>query len=167
VRGAWDNRNQMLLDNQIAHGEAGYFVYAPLRIDGCGCAMLVNRGWIPAGPDRQTIPDIGFAPTQISLRGIAAPAPASGFGARVDSAEAIAPGVLRVQRLDTAELSQWLGTNVLPLTLLLDPAAANGYRREWQPPAVHADRHFAYAVQWFLFALITLGLAIKLNSRRR
>lgn len=167
AHGAWNGRQQVLLDNQISRGEAGYFVYTPLYLDDCACAVLVNRGWIAAGPDRQAIPDVGFAPAQFAIRGIAAPPPPAGFGARAGRAEALAAGILRVQRVDAAELSQRLGVAVSPLTVLLDPAAANGYRREWQPPGLRADRHYAYAAQWFLFALIALGLAVKLNSRRR
>jgi surfeit locus 1 family protein len=166
VRGVWSGDRQILLDNQISHGEAGYFVYTPLRVRGCDCAVLVNRGWLPAGPRRDVVPDVGTVAGAASIRGTAAPAPASGFGMRPTPGEAMGSDVLRVQRLDPVQLSDWCGVRVLPLTILLAPDAPDGFRREWRPPDPHADRHIAYAVQWFLFGLIAAGLAIRLNSAR-
>ena len=166
ARGTWDSTRQILLDNQVSRGVAGYFVYAPLRIDGCDCAVLINRGWIPAGPQRSIVPDVGFVPATQTIRGIAAPAPASGFGLQPGPGEHMGGDLLRVQRLDAAELSQWLDRRVVPLTVLLAPDQPGSYRREWVPPDARADRHMAYATQWFLFALIAAGIAIKLNSVR-
>lgn len=166
TRGAWENAKQILLDNQIAHGVAGYFVYTPLRVPGCHCAVLVNRGWVPAGPQRDAVPNVGFVPYQGPVHGIAAPAPASGFGVSTADGEVIGSGLLRVQRLDAGELSRWLGERVLPLTVLLAPDEPDGYLRDWRPPDPHAERHVAYAGQWFIFALIAAGLAWRLNSAR-
>lgn len=165
--GTWDGAHQVLLDNQVSHGVAGYFVYTPLRLPDCRCAVLVNRGWVPAGPQRSVVPDVGFVASRHAVRGVAAPAPASGFGVRPGTGEALGSNLLRVQRLDAAELSRWLGERVVPLTVLLAPDEPDGYVREWRPPDAHADRHIAYAAQWFLFALISAGLAIRLNSARR
>lgn len=167
VSGAWDNAHQILLDNQVADGAAGYFVFTPLRLPGCGCAALVNRGWIPAGADRAALPSIPPASARPTIRGVAAPAPASGFGIEPGAAERLGAGLLRAQRLNPAELSAWTGLRIAPLTVLLAPDEPDGFRRRWRPPDAHADRHIAYALQWFLFALIAAGIAIRLNSRRR
>ena len=48
----------------------------------------------------------------------------------------------------------------------LAPEAADGYRRTWHRPDLRADRHVAYAVQWFIFALLTAGLYLRLNLKR-
>lgn len=168
AHGRWDATHQVLLDNQVSQGQAGYFVYAPLRLAGCGCAVLVNRGWVPAGGSREAVPDVRLAATQSSaVQGIAVPPPAAGVGVASADAERVAPGLLRVQRIDAASLSNWTGIRLLPLVILLDPAAPDGYRRDWRPPALRADRHTAYAVQWFVFAAIALGIAVRLNLRRR
>lgn len=166
AQGSWDNARQILLDNRISHGAAGYFVYTPLRIAGCDCVLLVNRGWIAAGEPREIVPPIGSASARMPIRAMAAPAPPVGFGVR-GGIESVAPGVLRVQRIDTTELSQQLGMRVLPLTLLLAADEPGGYRREWRLPNLQPDRHVAYAIQWFVFATIVAGLAIVLNLRRR
>jgi surfeit locus 1 family protein len=167
ARGEWESRRQILLDNQVSHGVAGYFVYTPLRIPECRCVVLVNRGWVEAGARRDVPPDVGVAPQHRTIRGLAAPAPASGFGVSAGTGEAMGNGLLRVQQLDAAELSGWLGERVLALTVLMSPDEPDGYRRDWRPPDGRADRHIAYAGQWFLFALIAAGVALKLNSGRR
>lgn len=166
ARGSWLTQRQVLLDNQVSHGEAGYLVYTALHLPDCRCAVLVNRGWVPAGPRRDQIPDVAFTPAGGEVRGIAAPPPAAGFGLSQGPGEAVGP-VLRVQRLDAPQLSRWIGEPVAPLTVLLAPEAPDGYRREWRPPDGRGDRHLAYAVQWFIFALIAAGVAVRLNSSRR
>jgi surfeit locus 1 family protein len=164
ARGILESR-QVLLDNQVSHGAAGYFVYTPLSIPDCNCAVLVNRGWVAAGPRRDVPPDVGLARHSATIRGVAAPAPFSGFRLHEANIESLDYGSLRVQTLDAAELSQRLGEHILPLTVLMSPEDPDGYRREWRLPEARADRHMAYAVQWFIFAAIAAGLALRLNSR--
>jgi surfeit locus 1 family protein len=41
--------------------------------------------------------------------------------------------------------------------VLLDPGAAYGYVRDWQPPGLPPIRHLSYAVQWWGFA-VTLSV---------
>jgi surfeit locus 1 family protein len=170
ARGSWDNDHQVLLDNQVSQGQAGYLVYTPLRLDACRCAVLVNRGWVPAAARRDMAPNIGdiglAAARSATVRGVAVPPPAAGVGVDSAYAETVAPGLLRAQRIEAPALSAWVGVRLLPLVILLDPAAPEGYRRDWRPPGLRADRHTAYAVQWFIFAVIALGVAVRMNLRR-
>jgi surfeit locus 1 family protein len=50
--------------------------------------------------------------------------------------------------------------------VLLDPTAADGYVRDWQPPGLPPARHWAYAIQWWLFAA-TLAVLWSVASVRR
>ncbi len=166
ARGRWDAGHQVLLDNQVSDGQTGYLVFTPLRLDGSGGTVLVDRGWVPAGAYRNTRPDLRMHTERADVVGVAAPPPPAGLGSRPDVDDSLGPGVLRVERLDPAQLAGWLGVKLLPVTIRLDPAAPDGYRREWRMPGFGPQRHIAYAVQWFLFALILLGLFLRFSVRR-
>jgi len=165
ARGRWQNQAQILLDNQPADGRVGYFVFTLLRLEGCDCAQLVNRGWIEADPDRSILPDIRITPDAVTLRGTLTPLPPSGLGVRAD-VEHLPAGLLRLQRLDLAAIPLPPGIRVLPLILQLDATASDGFQRKWPRPGLKAERHVAYAVQWFVFALIVTGLYLGFNIRR-
>jgi cytochrome oxidase assembly protein ShyY1 len=51
-------------------------------------------------------------------------------------------------------------------SILLDPAAADGYVRNWAPPGFPPMRHVGYAVQWFGLAL-TLAVIYAVTNFRR
>lgn len=167
AQGRWRDGLQILLDNQVAAGEAGYFVYTPLALEGCDCAALVNRGWVSLGANRQAIPAVALASAAVALRGTAAAPPSAGVGMTAEAPEQMAPGLLRVQRVDMSALSRRLGTRLLPLTIRLDPDEPDGYLRNWASPPSRAERHTAYAVQWFLLAALALGVTIGGAVKRR
>jgi cytochrome oxidase assembly protein ShyY1 len=63
------------------------------------------------------------------------------------------------------QLAAALGVPLSARILLLDPASPVGFARGWQIPGLPPLRHFAYAVQWWAFALLTLILWV-IASRR-
>lgn len=146
---------QILLDNQVLHGRAGYHVLTPMLPSGGGALLLVNRGWVPWGADRSRLPEVEAPPQRVRIRGrLAAPAHhALSFEKEVD-------GFQRVwQNLDLERYSQVTGYPVQGLVLLLSPddPSGDGLERQW--PAYEdawIARHRGYALQWF-------GLAITLS----
>jgi surfeit locus 1 family protein len=66
-----------------------------------------------------------------------------------------------------AELAAAYGAPLEPRILLLDPGVAFGYVCDWQPPGIAPLRHFAYAIQWWSFAALTVFLWGFLTFRRR
>lgn len=53
VRGRFDPDKQVLSDNQVLRSQAGVRVLTPLRIANSGRYVLVDRGWIAFGPNRE------------------------------------------------------------------------------------------------------------------
>lgn len=51
VRGTFDGSQQLALTNEIWNGQLGVHLLTPLVLEG-GRAVLVDRGWVPASPDR-------------------------------------------------------------------------------------------------------------------
>lgn len=166
IHGHWDTRRQVLLDNQVFGGQVGYRIYTPLRIAG-NAAILVNRGWLPNGSRRDLAPDVRLGAGEADVTGNLAPPPAPGFLARQTVDVALGEDLLRVQQIDVTDLSQRLGLNLEPWTLQLDPAAPDGYERHLLAPQLAPERHRAYALQWFLFAALLVGLYVGLNLHRR
>ncbi len=54
--GEYDAARQILLDNKVHAGQAGYDVVAPLRLAGSDRFVLVDRGWIAQGASRAQLP---------------------------------------------------------------------------------------------------------------
>jgi surfeit locus 1 family protein len=166
VAGAYLEAPQFLLDNMVEHGEAGYHVLTLLRVDGSERWLLVNRGWVGVGPDRRVLPDVRVdpAPRRVSGRLERLPEP----GLRLAAAE---PGAAReavtvVEFPTAAELAARAEHAVFDYELKLDAGEPDGFEREWRPPGLGPERHWAYAGQWTVFALGAAAAAAVLAIRQ-
>ncbi len=165
AEGEYDTARQFLLDNQLQGQAPGYHVLTPLRLAGSGKAILVNRGWVPLGPSRASLPDIALAP--------AGPARVQGtldrlhrVGYRLKGAEIPGAGWPSVVQLpEPASLAVRLGYPLLPYQVLLAPDAANGYSRLWHAAKLDPGKHRGYALQWFLFAACAVFFFVRHGLR--
>src|SRR6266852_7935080 len=57
ARGRFVAQATLLLDNKVLKGVAGYHVLTPLKLEGSGLYVIIDRGWIAAG-DRSRLPAI-------------------------------------------------------------------------------------------------------------
>lgn len=153
ARGVYDVERQFLLDNRVHQGRPGYEVLTPLRLGDGEVAVLVDRGWLPLGRSRDELPDLRIAEPESERRVsgmIYLPSPDTFV---LGEGEARDPGWPKVLQRVRYELhAQQLGYRLLPMVLWLDPAAADGYTRAWQPVVFGPERHRGYAVQWFALA---------------
>jgi surfeit locus 1 family protein len=169
VRGSYAGERQFLLDNRVHDGVAGYEILTPFKLAGEPRWLLVNRGWVPADPDRSVLPDVEV---DDELRGLDGrverlPRPGLRLGA-ADAAPAAGP-VAVVLYPTTVELSARLGVALPDYQVLLSERDPDGFVRDWRAPGLAPQRHLAYAGQWFLLALGSFGagaaIAIKARSR--
>jgi surfeit locus 1 family protein len=167
VKGMLDPRHQFLLDNRIHGGRPGYEVLTPLYFDAAERdVILVNRGWIPFSGFRDKLPDVSFAGNvEIEVTGRVDELPVEGLKSGRAAPDANAPWPKVTSYPHPRELSDMLRRPIQPRILLLDPGEPNGYLREWQPPGLTADRHWAYGVQWYAFAGLALVLWVILGLR--
>ncbi len=154
VAGQYDAAHQFLLDNRHHGQQPGYEVLTPLRIAGAGTAVLVNRGWVPLGADRNHLPDLGLAaPVDVRLTGVVEHFPGVGFKLR--GAEVPGPGWPSVVQVAEPErLAERLGYKLLPYQVLLDETAGEGYVRAWRENRQTPEKNQGYALQRFMFALV-------------
>ncbi len=157
---------QYLLDNRIQKHAAGYHVLTPFRLQGSDVHLLVNRGWLPVGPDRGRLPAITVSDKAMVQEGliVAPPAPGLVLGASGYDGDGW-PRV--VQRVNLGRIQEQLGRPLLPLVLRLSPASDHGYGRDWQVrTGLTPERHLGYAVQWFALAVALLGLCVWVAVKR-
>lgn len=168
LRGQYASSRQILLDSITHEGRAGYHVLTPFRAAGDASWVLVNRGWVPADPERRQLPevDVGEAARVIRARIDALPRPGLTFE---DSGEP-GSGWPQVALFPTFnDLEARLGHGLRRYQLLLSPEAPDGYVRAWQPRAMTPERHIGYAIQWYSFAgvLVVIAVVLGLRSKRR
>jgi surfeit locus 1 family protein len=143
---------RLLLDNQVHQGRAGYLVIDALDSDP---AILVLRAWVAAGTDRGSLPELPDPGAGAPLEAELASPPATGLDlSKGASPEHLAGRVVRLQSLDPAVLESLLGRHTERMVLRELPTAADGPDRPWRTPGSGADRHRAYALQWFTMAAV-------------
>jgi surfeit locus 1 family protein len=159
--GVYRAGSQILIDNRVHDGRAGYHVVAPLALAD-GRVVLVNRGWVAQGASRAALPDVPppFGPVTVEGR-IAVPGP--GY---LDLLPDAVPGVVW-QNLDPARFAAATGVSVLPVVIeqTAAPAPDDGLVRDWPAPDFGIDKHRIYMVQWYAFAALAIALWIILNLR--
>lgn len=161
--GVFEVSDEILLDNVIRKGKAGYSVYLPLKLND-GEWILVNRGWIAAGNDRQILPVTKTPSGNIEIRGqlVDVPAKPMSLGDYAPDAE----GNHRWAFWDMEHYQQVIGKS-LPSYVLsqLNDSKDNLYRKEKRIEN-KAPMHYGYMVQWLAFALIAFISYIKLNVKK-
>jgi surfeit locus 1 family protein len=156
--GTFEPDHQILLDNKMHKGKAGYEVLTPLRIRGADSLVLVNRGWVPAGNDRSVLPVIETPTGEVAVSGTIGVPSASHFRPGISKPGALDGGVwlyLDIQYLVDNTKLPWL-----PFMILQSPEDAGGFVREWPEPESKGSMHLGYAAQWFIFAVILMGMFI-------
>jgi surfeit locus 1 family protein len=166
VTGEYDGAHSVLLDNQVAHGQAGYHVFTPLRIAGADYAVLVNRGWVRPGRDRQDLPHPSAPVAPIRISGVLDRF--ASVGLKLQGGDRPTEGWPAVVQWVTPELLEArLGYRLLPYQVLLSDKDENGFERDWQQVDLHPEKSLGYAFQWFSFAVTLLFLYVWYGLRRR
>lgn len=168
AHGHFDSDRQILIDNMFdAQGHAGYFVITPFALGGGGW-VLVNRGWIPLGPNRDERPKVGVPGDERRLLGRAdlLPRPGISMGTPAPLAPPF-PVVAAFPSLgDVGRLLHERAFAPAAELVLLDAGEADGFERRWAAPGLPPLRHVAYAVQWFGLALALVVIYAVTNLKR-
>lgn len=135
----------VLLDNRIHAGVAGYHVLMPLRISGSSMHVLVNRGWVAAGPDRNRLPEIRTPSSAITITGVAVVP-----GRYLELAKTDESGVVW-QNLTIERFARHKGLAVQPVVIEQADGPDDALVRAWPRPDFGIATHYGYAVQWFSF----------------
>ncbi len=167
VTGRFDAAHQFLLDNISHGGGPGYDVLSVLVLQD-GSRLLVDRGWVPFTGYRERLPDVAFdaATAPPSLTGRISQLPVAGLAAGREAPPLDGPWPRLTSFPDMQQVSAAYGKTLLPVLLLLDADSGPGYVRDWQPPGISPQRNFSYAIQWWSFAVLAVGLLVGLNLKK-
>ena len=165
MTGKFDVKHQFLLDNKVYRGKAGYHVITPLFLSGSDKVILLNRGWLPQGKNRQDLPDILTSEETIKVFGQVKLNPGAGFNLGGDIEVSTSwPRV--VQSENPAVLINYLGYPVLPMIVLQDPNSKAGFARDWYIKKIVPEKSTSYAVQWFALSLALVIIYLVVNFRK-
>ncbi|NMG75972.1 SURF1 family protein [Aromatoleum diolicum] len=157
LRGQWHVAGSILLDNRVHGGRAGYHVITPLQLTEPGVRVLVNRGWVPASPDRARLPEITTPDGPVTVTGRVRHPADKPFTL---GAEAAAPAGIVWQNLDLQRYRAASQAAVADFYLQQTSAAVDGLIRDWPQPDAGIERHRGYAVQWYALALLATALTL-------
>lgn len=161
LTGDWRGDAQVLIDNKVQGGRAGFHVVTPLVLRD-GRVVLVDRGWIAAAGATR-VPDVAAPTGNATVDGRIAVPPAR----YVELGGGASAG--RVwQNLDPARIAAASGLPLLPVVVEQDAAGApaDGLVRAWAAPDGGVDTHRIYMMQWYAFAALAAGLWIGFAVRR-
>ncbi|MCC7328091.1 MAG: SURF1 family protein [Burkholderiales bacterium] len=163
VAGTFDAKRQILIDNKVHEGHAGFQVVAPLVLVD-GRVVLVNRGWVAGGATRADLPAASPPAGNVRLRGrLNVPAVAY-----LELEHTTVAGHVW-QNLDVQRIAKAFDMTLVPVVIEQTAAvdAADALVRDWPAPDLGVNTHRIYMVQWFTFAAMTAGLWIYFTFRRR
>lgn len=161
--GHYDKSNEILIDNTIYKGRAGYHVLTPFILKEDQSVIIVNRGWVPLSRDRSILPELETPEGELHLHGIISP-PKSKPPLILGELDTTTKVWLYFDKIIFEKKS---GQPLLPVIILLDKNDAHGYVREWPKYEEKVGMHIGYAIQWYVFALIVLVTYLGVNFKKR
>lgn len=158
LKGHFLNNQTILLDNKINNGQPGYYVFVPFTLND-QTVILVNRGWIPIGPSRLTVPSPNPIKGEVTIEGYLDFAYRNPFIKNALETNKI-EWPLRMQQLDLDLLHSLIGKNIHTMLVTLDKNSPYAFVAPIAPgTSMPPARHRAYAFQWFALSVTLLGLS--------
>ena len=149
LSGTWLDRHTVFLDNRQMNAKPGFYAVTPLRLEGSGAVVVVQRGWVQRSfLDRTLIPALPTDAGLVQIEGRIAPPPSKLYAFTGPD-----DGPIR-QNLAMDHYAGEIGASLLPFSVQQTGPGTEKLLRDW--PRIHTgvEKHYGYAFQWF--ALSTL-----------
>ena len=160
AEGVYDAAHQLLIDNKVHAGQAGFDVVAPLKLGQGQGYLLVDRGWVAQGPSRAALPQVPPPSGEVVVDGRINLPPARYLELVADPNA----GSVR-ENLDIARIATSSGLPLLPFIVEQTKDAGDGLLRDWPAPDFGIEQHKSYMVQWYSLAGLGVVLWLALNWR--
>ena len=151
VRGEFDANKQELVRNRYYEGKFGFEVLTLFRAT-TGENFWVDRGWVAAGPNAATPPEVKEPPK--GLIEISARIRSENLSRQLQGSFF----VTKVEEIKPESITKLQGVTAQPYYLDLLPSADETIKplTEIELPELTNGPHFAYALQWLAFAVLAL-----------
>jgi surfeit locus 1 family protein len=164
VEGKWDSSKQILIDNVIRRGIAGYKVLTPLRMKETDQLILVDRGWIKQNTFRDQLPDIKLMQIDEVVSGILE-IPELGLVLSDDLVSKEWPKISQTKNLGV--IKNEYDENIFPMILLADPTLKNSLEYiKITPTNMTPIKHYGYSAQWFLMFIVLCFMYVWYGYKR-
>jgi len=150
----------VLLDNIVLGGVPGYHVVMPLKVAGSQKYVLVNRGWVAAGADRNRLPDVKTPDGRVTVVGVAM---RPGRFLELYGAPSTGPVW---QNLTIERYRRRMQLDIQPVVIEQHNDLGDGLTRSWPRPDFGIARHYGYAAQWFLLCALIAFFYVLFHVRR-
>jgi surfeit locus 1 family protein len=160
LRGEFDPKYTVFLDNKLQRGRPGYEIVQPFRLAG-GKLALVNRGWVPAGPTRDRLPEIRTPAGEIALSGLRLKHFPQAY-----APDAAKPAGKVWQNVTLEQFSAWSGLALEPYVVEQHSDLDDGLVRDWPRAGTGVEMHESYALQWYSLAALSIVLFLVLSIKR-
>ena len=163
TKGYFDPSKQVLVDNVINKGVAGYKVLTPLISEDTKKILLVDRGWFSAGNDRSKLPQLNTTIDEVIVFGTLE-RPELGF---VLSENLITNSLPKVSQTKNIEVLQTaFNQELFPFILVAEPTLKDSLEYiKITPTNMTPAKHFGYAVQWFTMFLAICFMYLWIGSK--
>ena len=162
LEGRYDPDRYLLLDNQTRDGRVGYAVLSLFNTDD-GRAYLINRGWVPSGSDRSAWPRVATPDGRVSVTGSIWRDAGLSWAGRDENWNGSWPA--RIQRIDVEQFGERIAA-LVPVEIRLEPGTTGALETRYVAPVFGPEKHYGYAVQWFLLAAVLAALYAHFGLRR-
>lgn len=165
MSGQFKASKQVMLDNIVFEGKPGYEVITPFLLDS-GKYVLINRGWVPQGQLRSSLPNIDINAKPVSISG------------RVEKHRS-RPVIVSDDMPIHDDQKRWLyinrdiykkfsGLELPDFIVRLNRNNPGVYQTSDTPFDAKVAMHIGYAIQWGAFGLIAFGtwLGVSFKSRK-
>ena len=158
--GAFVPQAAVLLDNKVVAGVAGYHVVMPLKVANSQKYVLVNRGWVAAGADRNRLPDVKTPRGSVTVVGVAM------RPGRFLELSGEPPTGAVWQNLTIERYRRLMQLDIQPVVIEQHNDLGDGLARSWGRPDFGVARHYGYAVQWFSLCGLIAFLYVFFHAKR-
>ncbi|MCW8877280.1 MAG: SURF1 family protein [Kangiellaceae bacterium] len=164
-----EHEKTIYLDNQTNNKAPGYHVLNLVKDVKTGKFLLINRGWIFAGKDRNYLPEVEKPLSTWDIKGRLYSIGEGVAATAQGEIEYLSDGI-RLPVLDKRVLGQLKDNFRLPLEdfiVRIDKNEQHALEVNWMWTNMPVEKHLAYAVQWFGLALALLIICIIVAVKKK